>query len=344
MTTKNRKTGFHSVTLKHSYPITPLEYVRCPLCNANSDHVLATKGFPNNIPVQNVICKGCGLVRIDPRMSQKNYELFYKEDFFGYLNPYERPAYVEEIEHTRDDAYQTPTKKKLLPYILPYVKEGGRVLDVGAGLGQILYLLAKKKKTVGIGLEPDPFSRRVAKEKMGIDLIDMTVESFLSKNTQKFDFILMDQTFEHLLSPLETLQGLARCLTPEGTMFIGVPSAYNPTIHMSLFYQLAHTYNYTPYTLNLFAQKSGLKIINVRDPKGYPLETILAGRDSSYPEESIQNLSLGSSWRDVVRRLRRKRFLNTIRGFAKHVLVSLGGEQFKERIKSFVDRFLHYRY
>lgn len=342
--TNTTQTGFHGVTMNHVYPIKPLEFVACPLCTANDDYVLATKGFPNDIEVRNVICKGCGLVRINPRMTQANYELFYKEDFFGYLNPFARHAYVTEMEHTRDDTYMTPTKKKLLPYVLPYVKEDGNVLDVGAGLGQMVYLLQKEKHVVATGLEPDPFSREVAKEKMGVELTDMTIEVFLEKNTQQFDFVFMDQTFEHLLSPLQALQGLAKFLAPEGVIYIGVPGTYNPAIHMSLFYQIAHTYNYTPHTMKLFAEQSGLKVIHVREPNGYPLEVMLAHKNSSYKEEIPERMVQGSSWKDVVRRLKRKRFLNNVRGVAKRVLTSAGGDSFKNTVKSFVDRLIGYRY
>jgi SAM-dependent methyltransferase len=338
------KTGFHSVELKRAYPIPPLEASPCPLCDAHDDYVLATKGFPNQIPVRNVICKGCGLIRIDPRMSSENYELFYKEDFFGYLNPFARHTYVTEMEHTRDDNYMTPTKKKILPYILPYVVENARVLDVGAGLGQMMYLLKKERSATAIGLEPDPYSRQVAKEKMGVDLVDMTIEEFLKTNSQQFDFIYLEQTFEHLLAPLETLQGLARTLSPEGVIYIGVPAGYNPFIHMKLFYQLAHTYNYTPHTMRLFAEQSGLKLINVREPKGYPLEVLMARKDASYETETEERMKPGSDWREVVHIHRRKRFWNASRGFAKTVLSSVGGAHLKDSVKTLVDRLIGYRY
>jgi len=332
-----------TTTLKKDYTDKPHEHVPCPLCNANDDYVLARKGYPG-IPVRNVICKGCGLIRVDPRMTQKGYEDFYQEDFFEYLNPYSRPAYVEEIEHTRDDDYLTPVKRTRLPLIRDYVKEGGRLLDVGAGFGQIPYLLQKEKNVTFVGLEPDPFSRKVAKEKIGVELTDMTVEDFLASNPGEFDFIYMDQVFEHLLTPLEILKGLAKILAPEGVMYIGVPGAYNPQIPMSVFYQLAHTYNYTPHTMALFAKKAGLKVVHLPDPEGYPLEVLLAHENSSYPDEDPSRLVAGSDWKDVVRRLKRKERLNAIRGFAKKIVTTLGGEKLNEKIRSTVDSTTGYQY
>jgi SAM-dependent methyltransferase len=179
---------------------------------------------------------------------------------------------------------------------------------------------------------------------MDVDLVDATIEEFLKTNTQKFDFIFLEQTFEHLLTPLESLQGLAQALAPEGVIYIGVPGGYNPTIHMKLFYQLAHTYNYTPHTMRLFAEQSGLKLIHVRDPKGYPLEVMLAHKDASYPEEIEERMQPGSNWKEVAIIHRRKRFLNAVRGTAKGVLTGLGGAQFKDSVKKLVDRLIGYRY
>jgi len=332
-----------TTTLTKDYTDKPHESVPCPLCDAGNDAVLAERGYPG-IPVRNVICKGCGLVRINPRMTREGYEAFYKEDFFEYLNPYGRPAYVETIERTTDPSFQTPAERLILPYILPYVKEGARVLDVGAGFGQIMYLLARDRNATCVGIEPDPYSRQVAKEKIGINLLDTTVEEFIDTTSDTFDFIYLDQVFEHLLTPLEVLSGLGRILAPKGVIYVGVPGTYNPAVSMDLFYQLAHTYNYTPATMDLFAQKSGFKIISIRDPEGAALEVLLTHVGAPYPEESESRRAIGSDWKDVRSRLVRKRIVNRIRGAAKRVLTSMFGTTFKERLRAAIDKAIRYRY
>ena len=332
-----------STTLKKDYTDVPHEDVTCPLCDANSDYVLSRTGYPG-IPVSTVICRGCGLVRINPRMIAKGYEDFYTQDFFEYLNPYGRPAYVETIERTTDDSFETPVERNTLPYMLPYVKEGGRVLDVGSGFGQVIYLLAKKKSVSYVGIEPDPESRKVAKEKIGINLIDTTIEEYAKTDCGSFDFIHLDQVFEHLLTPLEALRAMERMLTPEGTIYLGVPNAYNPGVSMDRFYELAHTYAYTPATMRLFAAKSGLKVVSVRDPYGAALEVIMARKDSKHPEEREDRMVQGSDWHDTMRRLRRKSMLTAIRGAIRTALTAVFGAGFKERVRAVIDRLIRYRY
>lgn len=323
--------------LRKDYTDKSHEDVPCPLCNTRDDYELATVGYPG-VPVRNVICKGCGLVRINPRMTKKGYDDFYREDFFAYLNPYGRPHYVNTIEKTTDADFKTEAEKHTIPYVLPYVKEGGEVLDIGAGFGQILYLLKKMKGVSIHGIEPDPYSRQIAKEKIGIELSSDTIEEFLTKETGTYDYIHLEQVFEHLLDPLILLKGIARILAPEGVLYIGVPGTYNYGVAPDRFFELAHTYGYTPATLRLFADRAGLKIISVRDPMSSCLDVLMAHKDAKYSEEKSENLIQGKDWKDTKNRLLgRKRYFE-IRTRIKKIVVGLFGEGFKDKLKKFLPR------
>lgn len=324
-----------------------MEDVPCPICHAEgkkqNDKVVATYGYPN-VHFQNVICKNCALTRINPRMTIKGYDRFYKEVFFEYLDPYGRPAYVEEIEQTTNDRFWTPTRKWLMPYILPWVKEGSKVLDIGAGFGSVLYYLKKEKNTVGVGLEPDPESAKIAKEKIGIELLDETVESYFAKNNDIFDFIVLNQTYEHLLNPLETLKQLKERLTPEGLIYIGVPNGYRFGAPFYLFFQLAHTYNYTPYSFKKLAALAGLKVVNVRDPRRHPLEVLLSHPDANTPTERDEVLSVGQDYKDVIWEMRKKKYRENVRAVMKSILTKLFGPKIKESIRKIIDKTIRYRY
>jgi SAM-dependent methyltransferase len=316
-----------------------LEDVKCPLCDAHDDFVLEKVGYPG-VPVQNVICKGCGLIRINPRMSQKDYDDFYTQDFFEYLNPYNRPHYVNTIEKTTDQNFKTEAERFIMPFLLPYVKEGGKVFDVGAGFGQLLYLLRREKKIQPFGIEPDPESRKISEEKMGIPLSPDTIEEHFKKSTEKFDFIILEQVFEHLLHPLETLKGLAERITPEGVIYIGVPGMYNYGVAPDRFFELAHTYGYTPATLKLFAEQAGLKIISVRDPMNSCLEVMMALKDSKYPEEKQERMIQGKDWNDTKNRIRNKKRYFELRKKTKIFLSKIAGERTKNKIRDVIDGLL----
>jgi SAM-dependent methyltransferase len=216
------------------------------------------------------------------------------------------PHYVNTIEKTTDENFKTEAEKHTIPFVYPYVKEGGKVLDIGAGFGNILFLLRKLKNAEIHGIEPDPFSRGLAKEKLGIDLSGKGVEDFLKfeiNEGKKYDYVHLEQVFEHLLSPLQSLREIAQILNPQGVLYIGVPGQYNYTVAPDRFFELAHTYGYTPATLNKFAKQAGMKIIKVKDPMSSNLEVLMALENSIYFEEDRNRLAQGEIWWDTKNRL-----------------------------------------
>lgn len=329
--------------LKEFYKTKEKEEVSCPLCGGFNNYVLSRKGYPG-VNLINVICRNCGLIRINPRMKKEVYDEFYQKYFFEYLDPYSRPAYLETINRTADENFVTPVEKTLFPFIIDYIPEGADVLDVGAGFGNILYLLERKKNIKATGLEPDPHSREIAFKKLGLRLLDITIEDFLKKENYVFDFIILDQTLEHLLNPLEILKGLKVILKPEGLIYIGVPNSYNPQIPIKLFFQLAHVFNFTPHTLNLFAQKSGLKIVKITGPEDYALGVIMSRQESSYSAVKKESLKSGSDWQEIVKILKRKRRLNLIRGITKRILNKIVGNSLIQKLKKIIDKIIHYKY
>jgi SAM-dependent methyltransferase len=315
-----------------------IENVLCPICEAEgkkqNDKILATYGYPS-VNFQNVICKDCGLIRINPRMTLSGYDKFYKELFFEYLDPYGRPAYVEEIENTVDDTKDTPTKRNEIPYLLPITKEGGRVLDIGAGFGQMLYLLRKHKNILPTGIEPDPESRKIAKEKMGLDLSHETIEEFFKNSNEVFDLVIMEQVFEHLLSPLWTLKEIKKRLAPDGYVYIGVPHGSHPTHPYSLHFQLAHTYNYMPYSFAKLAELSGLKVVALKEPYKHPLKVVLAHKESTYKEEDKEKLEVGKNYKETIRNLKKIKYREFIGYYLKNFV--------PKKVKIALDKFIGYR-
>lgn len=335
------------------------ESVPCPICNADenipenkkhNDLVVATHGYPN-VKFQNVICKNCGLTRINPRMTKKGYDRFYKEAFFEYLDPYNRPAYVEEFENTPNEKYWTNSRAKIMPYIYGFLKrEGGKVLDIGAGYGTILFHLKRDKKMDCLGIDPDPESVKIARDKFGIEVQDETVESYFKKtknDNTKFDLIIMEQTFEHLLDPLWTLKEIKKRLAADGFVYIGVPNGHRFGAPFSLWFQLAHTYNYTPYALKRLAELAGLRVFDLRGPYLHPLEVLLCHADNAganYPVEREAVLNIGKNYRDTLWEIRKKKYREGVRASLKNLITNIFGGVVKEKIRKFIDNIIGYKY
>jgi hypothetical protein len=56
------------------------EPVDCPVCEASNFHTLAEKDR-YGLYCSNVVCSGCGLVMINPRMTDSSYNKFYNLEY-----------------------------------------------------------------------------------------------------------------------------------------------------------------------------------------------------------------------------------------------------------------------
>ena len=118
----------------------------------------------------------------------------------------------------------------LLPHRLALVKEfvalpEARCLDLGAGVGQFLHLLAKESAE-GSGIEPSNIRREYAECKFGLDLRkELVDEDYWQSNFSGcFDAICLWDVIEHINFPAETLASACRLLKPGGYLFLDTPS------------------------------------------------------------------------------------------------------------------------
>jgi SAM-dependent methyltransferase len=104
---------------------------------------------------------------------------------------------------------------------------GRTLLDVGAGLGGNSYAAAKYGAIV-TALEPDSLSHQLSKELIlqrnsdiigSIEFENTTVEEFDCPT--KFDYIICDEVFEHLLDFESAINKMASLLTPGGVICSG---------------------------------------------------------------------------------------------------------------------------
>lgn len=104
--------------------------------------------------------------------------------------------------------------------IIDYVNslDGGRVLDVGCGLGFLLSALSKKFER--FGLEPNPQAAKIAR-KNGWVFPSTLEESGFSSNF--FDVVILNHVIEHLPDPVATIQEIRRVLKPGGKLVVETP-------------------------------------------------------------------------------------------------------------------------
>ncbi len=197
-----------------------------------------------------VICRNCGLVQSNPRMTKEATDWFYGSDFYGEL--YGRIEGKAAKEFILSEAKNRPkTRYELVKKQLDYSKIQS-VLEIGCAGGWSLYpYFLDGKKVVGYDYGPALVE---AGKKLGMDLRVGKIEDD-PKETGTYDLILLCHVYEHFPNPIESIQKNLKYLSPGGHIYIEVPDMKELAVSGII---NAHSYYYTENTFIHYLHKAGL--------------------------------------------------------------------------------------
>ena len=234
------------------------QLVSCVICGSQEFETLSEKDR-FGLPVVVVICKDCGLIQTNPRLTQDSFNEFYGTEHTELVFGKERVIpewFMDEYFHGQ----------KIYRYIrnsFPKILEEMFVLEIGCGAGGILaYFRDKGCQVFGMDLDADciDFGRKNYN-------LNLSVGSLAEcKLEKKPDIIIMSHILEHLLKPDFELSVMRSCIDDKGLAYIEVPGVRNMTyIHNDMnfhrFLQIAHTYHFSLTTLSNLMRKSGFEMI-----------------------------------------------------------------------------------
>lgn len=120
---------------------------------------------------------------------------------------------------------------KSLPAVVGSLEAGGRVLDVGCGVGRVALTLARAfPRATIVGCDPDRESIRQAKAASDAEGLSARVR-FLARSTgelgseEKFDLITACDCVHDFAAPVETLKDIRVLLKPDGVLLVIEPRA-----------------------------------------------------------------------------------------------------------------------
>lgn len=154
-------------------------------------------------------CESCSHLFDNPRPTWDSIEVFYSQN-----DKYDDWLQAEEL---REDLW-----KRRLKLVLSH-KRQGKLLDVGAGIGQFLNL-AQDHFDVS-GTEISSTAVRLAREKFGIELTHGALEDV--PVGEAFDVITLFHVLEHVPFPGQTLATCFSLLKPGGVLVLAVPNDVN---------------------------------------------------------------------------------------------------------------------
>jgi len=102
--------------------------------------------------------------------------------------------------------------------------KGKRVLDIGCGGGILAESIAREGAQVK-GIDQGEKVIKIAKlhsleSQLNIDYEQINIESFIKKNTQKFDVITCLEMLEHVPEPASIIKACSQILKPDGRLFL----------------------------------------------------------------------------------------------------------------------------
>lgn len=170
----------------------------------------------------------------DYSVSQEIFELLYDEELDMLITHPQPsleklPSYYESVDYIS----HTDGNKSLFEKMYQFVKsialknklklinsqsQKGRILDIGAGVGDFLSVCKNDGWQI-IGIEPSDKAKAIAKNK-GVSFVDNLSE--LESNS--FDVITMWHVLEHVPDIENQIKELKRLIKPTGTVIIAVPN------------------------------------------------------------------------------------------------------------------------
>jgi SAM-dependent methyltransferase len=237
----------------------------CPICGIAPTKYLGRRGgkaHRANLGVECDIwcCKKCRLI---------------------FPNPMPVPVGgVEQHYSIEPDSYfqHHDTEKKVggwraeLAHAESFVGGKGRILDIGAGRGEVL-VAAHELGWEAVGIEPSPSFAEYAAQRSGAEIKRKPVER-CGFPSDSFDVVILAAVLEHLYNPDETLGEIARILRRGGALFVDVPSESGLYFRIGNLYQkmrgrdwsvnLAptfepfHVFGFNPHSLRAILGKHGL--------------------------------------------------------------------------------------
>ena len=243
-----------------------METVNCAICRQNNTEIIFKKGNLDK-DLDNVICKNCGLVFLNPRSDREDYEVYHKKDFLSEKNIRAAEQVAQKMQKRDIDLKYT-----IFNFCRAFLKSGQNIADIGAGFGTLIDIIKKETAINAVGIELGDLDVEIAKKYYNLDLIKESLEAFSKEdgNRGKFDIVILHHTFEHLPEPSASLEQIKKILKPDGLLYIGAPNVMNIKKRPDIFFQIAHPFSYSPHSLKKILNKFGFGIIKFNEKAGYP--------------------------------------------------------------------------
>ena len=228
----------------------------CP-CGEHDDVVIATTER-HSLPHRTVICRQCGLLRTDPRLSDESYADFYSNYYtllYGGLY-----TFTEEIFDRL-----AAEGERLARWIEPFFEGGSDkvVLEIGCGSGAKLKTW-HRPGCLTVGYDYGGQGLEYGKKEVGLDLRIGSTKTAI-QDGQKCDLLILSHVVEHFGDVVMSLKELHPLLKPTTRVYVEVPSVWQIGMQKNtdplFWFRLAHVWSFCFNTLEYVMNLSGYELV-----------------------------------------------------------------------------------
>jgi SAM-dependent methyltransferase len=229
----------------------PIETVdQCFLCLSERSRRIHAR-----TPFAFVMCEGCGLVRLSPRVAFN-----YLPTFYDHVN-----QIYDENDLDLEQQIANPTFDVRAARLERYAR-GRRFFEVGCGDGNFLEVMRRRGWTVS-GCEASDSAISVVSRRYGIDVKSTSFTNFQIDG--RWDAIGLYQVLEHLYEPRQMLQGVRTAMADDAIVHLQLPSFHSADAQLGgmawpLLSWPEHTYLYGRKQLHRLLTEEGFRVVSIR--------------------------------------------------------------------------------
>lgn len=242
------------------------ENVPCP-CGVNDDELLAEKERWG-VPMKTVICRQCGLIRTNPRLSEKSQTEFYRHEY---------PLITAKVDFVKNDEryYENLFNREYhrTYHIDSFIKQvQGQswfsdhqplvVADIGCGTGGMMqYFIDRKHMAYGCDYGKKAVAYGVSR---GLNIKKGNASEL--GGLVKAELVIMSHILEHVAWPHQFISEVVELLRPGSLLYVELPgvlaiSAKRNRNDFLRFLRVYHMLNFSLGTLVNLVESHGFRLV-----------------------------------------------------------------------------------
>jgi 2-polyprenyl-3-methyl-5-hydroxy-6-metoxy-1,4-benzoquinol methylase len=250
--------------------------IPCNLCGSADIEEIALQDRQGRY-LRTTICRRCGLVWSNPRPTEEEvrryYSRQYRLDYKGRSTP--------SLRHIARSGRGALSRYRDM---MPFLRPDDVILDVGAGGGELVYMLRQLGYDAR-GIEPDERYARHARGALGVPVETGFVQD-ASFPPNGFSVATLYHSLEHVEDPGGILSRLKQWLRPGGLLIVEVPNVEAVCQAPHHRFHFAHFYSFNRQTLEALGRKAGFEPVQTATSEdGGNLTCVF--RSAAAPQETV---------------------------------------------------------